>query len=228
MRSLLKYGVLLLLIFPTICLQAQQGFAGKGIMAQYGAGLGYVWGGAFGGHQLPSYSPTFVMAYQQRISPRLWLRAGIGYKQVDSRHKVSFSDEYGRDLGNGFVRFRHHTMQIPLQLGMDLSKKGPFYISTGFFIAPMLKSEGSVSGNSDLNMEAFDVSDQYRKMDFGVLLAFGASIPWFDRNRVVLELEDQFGLVNILADRNPRFPGLHTHIVQLKAGLYFTRNRIRE
>jgi len=92
---------------------------------------------------------------------------------------------------------RLNYLTIPIILDYSFGRKVPFHIGIGPYLSRLLKAQSSF-GNSILNQKfVVTLTDNYRKIDFGVTVSIGFEISLKKGYKVEISLVGTSGLINI-------------------------------
>ncbi len=92
---------------------------------------------------------------------------------------------------------RLNYLTIPIMLNYSFGHKVSFHIGIGPYLSRLLKAQNSF-GNSILKQKfVATLTDNYRKIDFGLTVAIGCDIPLKKDYKVGISLVDASGLINI-------------------------------
>lgn len=142
----------------------------------------------------PSYiGGAFV---QYRVNKYFAIRGGLNYENKGTQATFSMTDVNGHYTGEGIDAIKCRYMVIPVLARLSLGNRIKGFFDIGPYLGRLLMSNEIISGPG-MNTISRDVSNRFRKLDYGVSAGLGLGVAigssWF----LSFELRSNVGIYNI-------------------------------
>jgi hypothetical protein len=136
--------------------------------------------------------------FQYNLKKNLSLHVGLSYDNKGSKIESEIFDNLGDSIGmlKGHTYF--HYLNLPLLMKVSFGKKNKFFVNAGPYISYLLRQ----TSRSKVDSSEFLLLDNTRmdkRLDLGISLGCGLSIPVSQQFNFLLEIRDNLGLYNTSA-----------------------------
>ena len=139
----------------------------------------------------PSLGFSTGLSFEYFMSDQFSLKSGLAYEMKGAKSDILLTDENGNPSGTDILIFHYNYLTLPVMGSFSTKGKIKFYINAGpyfgFLINQQLKS----------SRENIDITNQSKRLDFGLSCGFGLKIPIGKKLLLDLGLRENLGLRNI-------------------------------
>ncbi|MEO6667859.1 MAG: porin family protein [Ferruginibacter sp.] len=139
---------------------------------------------------------AFNIFYQHHLNKIFSLHSSIGYERKGSEFSLVATDYTGMPIGkvHGYSRWNYLTM--PVMIRATFGKRINYFVNAGPYIAYLLKQ---VYGNKAGVLPAGQTNNinNDQRIDFGISLGAGLSLPLTKNIALSFEARDNLGLYNV-------------------------------
>jgi long-subunit fatty acid transport protein len=181
------------------------GFISINSMAQsnfsFGINAGATYSSFRGNPQIEAFNAgvDFLVgiSLEYKLKERLSLIANINYDRKTASQSlyteiIENPDDPGF-YGDMKIKFKNQFISMPVMAKYKFGTDNSFYLNGGLLISYMLKSQ-LWNDYDDVNT---DFTDNYKKLDFGLVFGLGKSFELKNNNKISVELRENLGLNNI-------------------------------
>jgi hypothetical protein len=139
----------------------------------------------------PSPGYSIGLSFEYFMSDQFSLKSGLAYEMKGAESDIFLTDNYGNPSGTDILIFHYNYLTLPVMGSFSTKGKVKFYINAGpyfgFLINQKLKS----------SLENTDITNQSKRLDFGLSCGLGLNIPIGKKLLLDLGLRENLGLKNI-------------------------------
>jgi hypothetical protein len=156
-----------------------------------------------GNPQIESFDSGFDflagISFEYQLKERLSLIANINYDRKSASQElyteiIQNPDDPGF-YGDIKIKFKNQFISLPILLRYKFGAENSFYVIGGPFMSYILKSELT----NDYDTTSSDETNNYKKIDFGLVIGFGKIFKLKNSNEISVEIRENIGFANISA-----------------------------
>ncbi|GGC95624.1 hypothetical protein GCM10011508_23530 [Flavobacterium lutivivi] len=137
------------------------------------------------------------VSIEYKLKEKLSLIANINYDRKTASQSlyteiIENPDDPGF-YGDVKIKFKNQFISMPVMAKYKFGTNNSFYVNGGLFASFLLKSQLW----NDYDDADTDVTDDYKKLDFGLVFGLGKSFELKNNNKISIELREYLGLNNI-------------------------------
>ena len=124
---------------------------------------------------------TAGVTYDYKFKKKFHLGLDLVYAEKGFKNDIIFTDDTGDPIGEKSTSdFNYDYLSLPIKGGFTVGNNFAGFLNLGIIPSWLIKSEMIIS-TSDHDREAFDVTDNVTKFDFGGLIEIGMSYKFQER-----------------------------------------------
>jgi hypothetical protein len=171
-----------------------------------------------------AYLGGISLAYQlkEKVSLRVELNYERKTQKADNTIEIRNNFDEPAQLYNFASRRHYDYLVMPILLNYQFADKNSFFVNGGPFVGYLLKATLTSDLNApELNNPDVDLSNDYRKLDYGLTVGLGKNFDIGTQNSIHIEIRNNLGLAKI--NKNDVWNGGHvqTNSVNLIVGFSF-------
>jgi len=150
----------------------------------------------------PLYSVSPGINIEYILIPVFSLKTGLIYEKKGWSTEYFFVDTDGYPIGAREYTTNFDYLTIPLLLSYSTKGKICFYVNSGIYIGFLLSNNVILSAYGDHSESVVDVSEDTKRIDFGLSIGCGLSIPIGQKFGFDFGLRDNIGMIDMFIPEN--------------------------
>ncbi|MDY0780166.1 porin family protein [Tenacibaculum sp. IB213877] len=114
------------------------------------------------------------------------------------------------------VKTNQNFLTVPMLINFKFGSSNTFFLNGGPFLSYLLNAKSHTQGNVYA-----DESSKFKKTDFGISFGIGKIISLDDKNDLIIELRDNYGLIDINSNLYNDFNEVKTNSLNLTVSWSF-------
>jgi opacity protein-like surface antigen len=155
------------------------------------------------------------------ISPQIAIKSGISYERKGSNPDLTMTNNSGEGMGTLKVKNNYDYLVVPVLVSFSTKGKVKDYFNAGPYVGYLISQKTIMGSFDNIPATTIDGTDKTKRIDFGLSLGCGLSIPVGDKLLFDLGLKGNFGLINTSKKVEPYSGDIKTNSIALLIGLKY-------
>ncbi|TYP97939.1 outer membrane protein with beta-barrel domain [Tenacibaculum adriaticum] len=157
--------------------------------------------------------------FEYILNENISIITDINYEVKKTSYDVTIAssqDDLWFPYTNLKIKTNQNYLTLPLMLKFKFGNSKSFFFNGGPFLSYLLSVKSYAKGSASV-----DETPKFKKMDFGVSFGIGKIIALDEKNELIIELRDNFGLIDINSNLYNDFNKIKTNSLNLTVGWRF-------